>query len=230
MFPFYNEEDKLTAMAPRLRPGLVDTFLGLNDGSTDGGPALLRQHGIPVLDLPHTGAGACIKRAVGYAQEHGYDILVVMAGNNKDEPEEIPRLLQPILQDGYDYVQGSRFLPGGGYPNLPTFRRVAIKLLSTLFSLYAGTRCTELTNGFRAYRIGLFSDPRIDIWQPWLDGYEYEYYVHWKAYTYGYKVKEVPVTKSYPADKSVQYSKIPPFTGWWHMLRPFVLLTLRLRH
>jgi dolichol-phosphate mannosyltransferase len=229
MFPFYNEEGKLAAMAPRLRAGLVDKFVGVNDGSTDRGPRILREHGIEVLDIPHTGAGACIKHAVRHAQDHGYDILVVMAGNNKDDPEEIPRLLEPILREGCDYVQGSRFLSGGGYPNLPKFRLFAIKLLSLLFSAYAGRRCTELTNGFRAYRLSLFSDPRIDIWQEWLDGYEYEYYVHWKVYTYGYRVKEVPVTKSYPADKTVQYSKIPPFTGWWHMLRPFVLLTLRLK-
>ncbi len=230
MFPFYNEEGKLAAMAPRLRSGLVDKFIGVNDGSTDRGPQILRSHGIEVVDIPHTGAGACIKRAVRYAQENGYDILVVMAGNNKDDPEEIPRLLAPIVQEGYDYVQGSRFLPGGSYPNLPAFRLFAIKLLSVLFSVYARRRCTELTNGFRAYRLGLFDDSRINIWQEWLDKYEYEYYVHWKVYTYAYKVKEVPVTKTYPADKSVKYSKISPITGWWQMLRPFVFLTLRLKH
>jgi len=52
--------------------------------------------------------------------------------------------------------------------------------------------------GFRVYRVSLFEDPRINIWQDWLDKYEYEYYVHWKVYTLGYKVKEVPVTKAYP--------------------------------
>ncbi len=230
MFPLYNEEEKMTAMAPRLRPGLVDRFIAVNDGSTDRGPQILRQHGIEVVDMPHRGVGSCIKRAVRYAQDNGYDILVVMAGNNKDDPEEIPRLLTPILRENYDYVQGSRFLPGGGYPNLPPFRLYAIKLLSLLFSAYAWRRCTELTNGFRAYRISLFADRRIDISQEWLDKYEYEYYVHWKVYTYGYKVKEVPVTKSYPADKNVKYSKVSPITGWWQMLRPFVLLTLRLKH
>jgi dolichol-phosphate mannosyltransferase len=150
MFPFYNEEGKLAAMARRLRSGLVDKFVGVSDGSTDRGPHLLRERGIEVLDIPHTGAGAAIKRAVRYAQENGYDLLVVMAGNNKDDPEEIPRLLKPIVDEGYDYVQGSRFLPGGGYPNLPRFRLIAIKLLSALFSVYARRRCTELTNGFRA--------------------------------------------------------------------------------
>ena len=109
-------------------------------------------------------------------------------------------------------------------------------LLLTCFAIVAQRhawstwqRCTDLTNGFRAYRLALLRDPRVNVWQAWLDNYEYEYYVHWKAYTLGYKVAEVPVTKSYPPQKGVGYSKIRPFSGWWSMLRPFVLLALRIK-
>jgi len=229
MFAFWNEGARLRAMVPRLRSGLVDEFVAVDDGSTDHGAEILEQAGLHVLRQPHRGAGAAIKLAVQYGRENGFDTLVLMAGNNKDDPEEIPRLLKPIIQDGCDYVQGSRFLSGGSSPHLPAFRWLAIKLLSLLFRLYAWKRCTDLTNGFRAYRLRLFDDPRINIGQDWLDTYEYEYYVHWKAYTLGYRVTEVPVTKSYPAQKGVSYSKIRPFTGWWSMLRPFVLLALRIK-
>ena len=229
MFPFFNEEDKIALLAPRLQPGLVDCFVGINDGSTDKGPEILRAHGITVLDQPRLGVGASIKRAIRFAIDENYDILVVMAGNNKDDPAEISRLLAPIIEDRLDYVQGSRFLPGGSSPHLPPFRLFSIKLLSFLFRLYSGHRVTDLTNGFRAYRLSLFKDPEINPWQDWLDGYELEYYIHWKAYTGGYRVGEVPVTKTYPASKHVSYSKIPPITGWWHMLRPFILLSLRIK-
>jgi dolichol-phosphate mannosyltransferase len=229
MFPFFNEEEKISRLAPRLKQGLVDLFIGINDGSTDGGPEILRAHGITVLDQSRQGVGACIKRAIRFAMDGGYDVLVVMAGNNKDNPAEIPRLLQPIVEDRWDYVQGSRFMPGGSSPHLPFFRLFSIKLLSFIFRLYSGHKITDLTNGFRAYRLSLFRDPQIDPWQDWLDGYELEYYIHWKAHTCGYRVGEVPVTKTYPALKGVSYSKIPPVIGWWHMLRPFILLSLRLK-
>jgi dolichol-phosphate mannosyltransferase len=229
MFPFYNEGKKISRLAVKLREGLVDKFVAVNDGSTDDGPDVLRSYGITVLDQSRTGIGACIKRCVTYARENGYDVLVVFAGNNKDDPAEIPRLLEPILEEGADYVQGSRFLPGGSSPNLPLFRLVSIKLLSLLFRVYTGKPCTDLTNGFRAYRLSLLDDPQINIWQDWLDTYEYEYYVHWKAYTLGYKVKEVPVTKAYPEEKGEEYTKIRPFSGWWRMLRPFVFLALRIK-
>lgn len=230
MFPFHNEQDKLSRLVEKIRPGLVDKWLPVDDGSTDGGPDVLRRHGIEPLRMPsRSGIGACIKQCVRHAQENGYDILVVMAGNNKDDPGEVPRLLEPIVSGRADYVQGSRFLPGGSSPNLPLFRHLAIKLLSVLFQAYSWRRCTDLTNGFRAYRISLFSDARINIWQDWLDDYEYEYYVHFKAYTLGYKVTEVPVTKAYPGVKGVAYTKIKPFSGWWRMLRPFVFLALRIK-
>ena len=230
MFPFHNEREKLLQFIPKIKPGLVDKFLPVDDASTDEGAQVLRQHGLDMLrQASRSGVGACIKKSVRYAQENGYDIIVIMAGNNKDDPSEIPRLLKPIVADSMDYVQGSRFLPGGLSPNLPIFRRVAIKMLSLLFRLYSRRKCSDLTNGFRAYRIAIFDDPRINIWQDWLDDYEYEHYVHWKVYNLGYRVTEVPVTKTYPSQKGVQYTKIRPITGWYRMLRPFVLLALGIK-
>jgi len=229
MFPVYNEAPRIRRLVGKLREGLADRFLAINDGSTDDGPEILRSHGIEVLDQPRQGIGACIKRTVAYARENGFDILVLMAGNDKDDPREIPKLVAPITEDGAVYVQGSRFLPGGSSPNLPRFRRQSIRLLSLLFSIYTRRRCTDLTNGFRAYRLSLLDDPRIDIWQSWLDTYEYEYYVHFKAYTLGYEVREIPVTKAYPTDPNESYSKIQPVKGWWLMLRPLLFLALRIK-
>ena len=226
----YNEEARADAMGQRLgATGLVDDFVVVNDGSTDRSAQILRAHGVRVLDQAHLGLGAAIKCAVRYARANGYTVLVLFAGNGKDDPKEIPRLLAPILADTADYVQGSRYLPGGSHENTPLFRLIAIRCLSLLFSVTMGKRCTDLTNGFRAYRVALLEDPRINIEQDWLDNYEYEYYVHWYAYKLGYRVAEVPVSKTYPSGKGVAYSKIRPVTGWWRMLRPFVFLALGIK-
>ena len=53
------------------------------------------------------------RRGIEYAREHGFDIIVILAGNNKDNPDEIIRLVRPIVEDGCDFVQGSRYLEGG---------------------------------------------------------------------------------------------------------------------
>ena len=103
-----------------------------------------------------------------------------------------------------------------------------IKGYTLVFRLLSGRTSTDVTNGFRAYRLALMADPRVDIQQPWLDHYELEYYVHFKASTLGYRVAEVPVSKTYPVSGK-SYSKIRPFRDWWSIIRPIVLLALRLR-
>lgn len=225
----YNEENRVGVFVEALkRPGIVDAFVVVDDGSTDRSAELLRENGIQVLDQPHSGLGAAIKHAIRHARANGFTVLVLFAGNGKDNPDEIPRVLAPILSGAADYVQGSRYLPGGSHANTPAFRLVTIRILSWLFSVYMRRPCTDLTNGFRAYRLSLLDDPRIDIEQDWLDNYEFEYYVHWYAYKLGYRVAEVPVSKTYPGGK-VPYSKIRPLTGWWRMLRPFVYLGLGIK-
>lgn len=58
-----------------------------------------------------------------------------------------------------------------------------------------GAKCTDVTNGFRAYKTRMLKDKRVNIDQEWLNYYALEYYIHYKAITLGYKFAEVPVTK-----------------------------------
>ena len=119
-------------------------------------------------------------------------------------------------------------LPGGGYGNMPRYRVLATKLHPFLFSLAARKWVTESTNGFRAFRTALLRDPRIDWRQPWLDQYELEPYLLFKAIRLGYRTTEAPVTKIYPP-KKLGYTKMKPMVGWWSILRPVVYLGLGLK-
>ena len=162
------------------------------------------------------------------AREKGHWAVVVMAANGKDDPAEAPRLIE-ALESGYDYVQGSRYLASGGASiNLPLGRSIMIRGYTLLFRLLSGFRVSDVTNGFRAYRLDLFDDPRIRIDQSWLDRYELEYYIHWKVVTLGYRVIEVGVSKTYPTGGG-NYSKIRRVRDWWSIVRPTILLWLHLR-
>ena len=112
---------------------------------------------------------------------------------------------------------------------MPLYRVLATKYVHPfLFSLITGMKITDSTNGFRGMRTSILFDPRIDLNQSWLDKYELEPYLFFKAIQLGYKVKEVPVTKIYPS-KEEGYSKMKPFSGWWSILRPIVFLGLRIK-
>src|SRR6185503_8172045 len=95
----------------RVPRDVVDETLVVDDGSSDGTARVARERGATVLSLGAVmGVGAALRAGYRYAVDRGYDVAVVLAGNNKDAPEEIPLLLDPIAAGRADFVQGSRFL------------------------------------------------------------------------------------------------------------------------
>lgn len=230
MAPVLNEEQKIGEVVRRMPRDVVDEVLVIDDGCTDRSPEVARAHGATILALGRTvGVGAALRDGLKYAQKQGYDVAVVVAGNNKDSPEEIPLLLDPIADGRADFVQGSRWLKrGANFGPMPLYRKLATRLHPVLFSLAARRRVTDSTNGFRAVRTSLFDDPRIDLDEDWLDEYELEPFLFLKAIRLGYSVVEVPVTKVYPPKKLGQ-TKMKPLTGWWSILRPLAYVGLGLR-
>jgi dolichol-phosphate mannosyltransferase len=229
ILPVLNEEDKIQHIVAKAPRGLVDEILVVDDCSDDDTANEARQGGATVLsNQTRVGCGASIRVGIDYALEHRYDIIVVMAGNGKDDAKDIPALLAG-LENGFDFVQGSRYLKGGIWENMPLHRVIGTKAYSFLFSILNGLWITDATNGFRAYRASLFDDKRIDIWQAWLRNYEVESYLFSKSIRLGYRVGEVPVSKIYPPSLALGYTKMKPFVDWWRHFRPSLLLALRLK-
>ena len=111
---------------------------------------------------------------------------------------------------------------------MPLYRKYATRVHPWLMSLITGHRITDSTNGFRAFRLSIFNNLKINIDQPWLDRYELEPYLLYKVITLGFRYKEVPVTKIYPSRK-LGYTKMKPVTGWWSILRPLIYLGLGIK-
>lgn len=228
----HNEQQKIGRVIERVHraPVDIDAVVVVDDGSTDETASEAKSRGAIVLSKEtRGGVGAAFRTALEYAKAEHFDVVVIMAGNNKDEPNEIPRLLDPISADESDLVIGSRFLPGGRYGgDMPAYRKLATRLHPWLMSKFVGKHLTESTNGFRAFRLSILDDPRIDLSQPWLDKYGLEVYLLWKTIKLGYRHREVPCTKIYPPRK-LGNTKMRPIIAWWDILRPVFLLGLGLR-
>ena len=230
LVPAHNEEVKIGQVVARCDLGLIDTLLVIDDGSTDATADVARSKGATVLSITErAGVGAALRSGLEYARQEGFDIAVIMAGNNKDDPSEIPRLLAPICDQDYDLVMGSRHLSGGAYGgDMPFYRKLATRVHPWIMSRFAGKRLTETTNGFRAFKLSLLDDERINLNQRWLDAYGLEVYLLFKTVKLGYRHTETPCTKIYPPKKQ-GYTKMKPITGWWSIMRPIFLLGLGLR-
>ena len=193
---------------------------GSDDGSLD--TDFLRSCGVRAL-LVKTGKGklgAQLRMGYGFALDEGYDGIITIDGNNKDDPQAIPGFID-FLEKGYDYIQGSRFIRGGKGVNTPLSRLLAIKLIhAPVISILAGHRLTDTTNGFRAYSRRVLSDPDLDIFRDIFSEYELLAYLSAKIPQMGYRVIEHPVTRKYPESGQIP-TKI---NGWKNKLNVMFIL------
>jgi hypothetical protein len=151
-----------------------------------------------------------MRMALAHCLRADYAGIVVMDGNDKDDPEAIPRFVE-ALDRGYDHVQGTRFIRGGRAVRTPASRYLAIRCLhAPLMSASAGIQYTDTTNGFRAYSRRLLYDPRVQPFRNVFSGYELHYYLALRAPHLGYRCCEIPVIRAYPDD-----GKIPTKIHGW---------------
>ena len=229
--PVYNEVGKIGRAVSKVPRSAVSEIVVVSDASDDGSDDDARRAGATVLRHEKTlGVGAAIRTGLQYGIDHGYDILVVMAGNDKDDPTEIPKLVAPILERGADYVQGSRYAQGGQYGKMPLHRTVLTRAYPWLVRLITGFPITDATNGFRAIKSSFLRDPRVNMNQVWLNRGELEYYLQLKALMLGFRFEEVAVRKIYPDLTAYKnYTKIRPIYDWIRNLRPIFYLTFGIK-
>jgi glycosyltransferase involved in cell wall biosynthesis len=224
--PVYNQIEELPGVLEELQrsPLACDTLLIVNNGCDDGSEKLIHTSGYEYLDIPRNlGVGYSYIVAIDWALRNGYELFGTIASNGKMLPSEMAAVMEPVLSGQADYVTGSRFLPGGSSPNLPTFRRTSIPMVNQFVRLLTGQNLSDATCGYRAFRLSIMRHAEFDWHRPWLFTYGFEYYLYAKVLLDPrLRWAEVPVTMRYPP-AGRRYSKIKPFKGWYEMLKPFVV-------
>ncbi len=142
--------------------------------------------------------GAQLRMGIYWALRRGYRGVITIDGNHKDSIEDVPRFIRK-LEEGYDLVQGSRFVRGGRAVNTPLVRNIAVRLIhAPVISLTAGQRFTDTTNAYRAYSARYLSDERVAPLRDIFMTYELLAYLSVRATQLGYRACEIPVTRAYP--------------------------------
>ena len=208
--------EEIRDVAPRVDVVIADG--GSTDGALD--PAFLAAMGVRAL-LVKTGPGrlsAQLRMAYAWCLDEAYDGIVTIDGNGKDGVEAIDAFVQR-LQAGYDYVQGSRYRPGGAAINTPLDRKLSGRLIHAPLLSLAGRRWyTDTTNGFRGYSAAYLRDGRVQPFRAVFDRYALLFYLTVRAGQLGLRTCEIPVRRSYPLNTRTP-TKISGLAGRADMLR-----------
>lgn len=231
ILPAYNEQGKIGKVVEKVKAAnSVDGIVVVDDCSSDNTSSEAENSGAEIIRHEiNQGVGAGIRSGIKHGIANGYDAAVILAGDDQHEPKELPSVLDKLKESPRNFIQGSRRLKGGDAVNPPLFREITTRLYSFMFTVLTGQKITDGTNGFRAFYLSMFNDKRINIDQDWLNTYELEPYLLWKAVTLPeYDVIEMPITIYYRGTTK-QYSKMKPFRDWWRLARPLLFLKLRIK-
>ena len=225
LIPIINEGERIIKELTRAQENRIANFVDIvicDGGSTDGctDDNILKKLNVNTLLVKRDigKQGAQLRMGIWWALKRGYKGIITIDGNNKDSIEDVPIFIQK-LEEGYDFIQGSRFIKGGHAINTPLLRELAVRFIhAPIISITARQRFTDTTNAYRGYSIKYLTDSRVLPFRDIFMTYELLAYLSVRATQLGYKACEVPVTRAYPKVGKVP-TKISFFGGNWELLK-----------
>lgn len=216
----YNQEKRVSIIMPTLNevsnikhifpfiPQFVDEIVVIDGGSKDGtiDEVLKFRKDAKIIIDKTPGKGVALKR--GFAAATG-DLIIMMDADGSHDPEEIPMLIEPVL-NGYDVSKASRILPGGGSDDFTAFRRFGNKMFVVMVNRLYGAKYTDLCYGYRAFKREV-----IEIMNCKSDGFEIETEQSIRMIKTGLKVKEIP---SFEARRKYGNSRLNAIRDGWRIL------------
>jgi len=200
VMPALNEELSIGSMVLRARKQ-VDRVIVIDDGSTDRTAEVAELAGAEVIrHTVNLGKGAALKTGFKIASLNGTKIIITMDTDGQNNPDEIPKLIDPILNGSADMVNGSRYVNGNG-KNTPKYRRLGQSILDKVTNLNSGLHITDTQSGFRA-----FARNTLPVFKFKQNGMAIESEMLMEAANAGLRIKEVEIGVRY----DVKSSKMNP--------------------
>lgn len=206
VIPVINEGTRIISLLNRMKEldiGSRFDIVIVDGGSTDGSLTDLKSLSVNslLLKVEEGKLSSQLRCAYDFCLKRNYRGVITIDGNDKDAPSAIDGFASK-LGEGYDFVQASRFIPGGKEINTPFSRKFAIKYIhSPILSFFSGFRWTDTTQGFRAYSRQLLEDKKIGVFRSIFKKYELLPYLNYIAPRLGFKCVEYPTSRIYPAGK-----------------------------
>src|SRR3990167_8977901 len=156
IIPAYNEELTIGSVIksiPEVNGRISKTeVIVVNDGSKDKTKEIAEENGARVVShSSNKGVGMAFRTGIEEALKRKADIIVNVDADGQFNPEDIPKLIEPILDDKADFVTATRFKDGHLIGNMPFVKKIGNKMFTSLTSFLVGQKFTDTQCGFRAY-------------------------------------------------------------------------------
>lgn len=190
VIPAYNEEPtvaEVVAEIPNEIAGLTTEVIVVVDGAKDASASEAARAGALVCDVPvNRGQGAALRLGYFLARARGAQVIATIDADGQYEPDEIAKVVQPILGGKADFVSGSRRL--GQELTTDKVRHAGVIVFGAIFSLMVRHRVTDPACGLRAMRPELTA--AVVLEQPQYQASE----LMISAALHGFRLAEVPTT------------------------------------
>jgi glycosyltransferase involved in cell wall biosynthesis len=194
--PAYNEEKNISEIIKKLQK-ITNKIIVCDDGSSDSTAKIAKEMGVLVVQhATNLGYGAAIRSIFLKAREEKSEFLITLDSDGQHRIEDIQTILNPLKTGKADIVIGSRFLNNGG-KNVPSYRKVGIKILTKLANTSLEQNITDSQSGFRGYGKHV-----IENVTPSESGMGVSNEILIKASKHGLKIVEVPIIILYDGDTS----------------------------
>jgi glycosyltransferase involved in cell wall biosynthesis len=192
VIPALNEKENLKHVLPRIPARVCNNDLGVlivDDGSSDGTSELSKDYDVGIISTPVSrGGGAALRLGYRAASIGGAKIIVTMDADGQNKPEEIERLVEPIIRGKAEFVIGSRLL--GYFEKDDPLRLLGVRVFNPIMSFLGGKRITDCSSGFRAMSATALQSVLSSLQEPQYHSAE----LHIAIARSGVKLTEVPIS------------------------------------
>jgi glycosyltransferase involved in cell wall biosynthesis len=196
ILPAFNEEVSIGSMVLHTKQH-ADHVIVIDDGSKDRTSEFARLAGAEVIRHPRNlGKGKALKTGFDHVSKNGCKIIITMDSDGQHDPEDIKKLVAPILTGEADIVNGSRYMSGTD-KNTPFYRRIGQNILDGATNLNSGLHITDTQSGFRA-----FAKHTLPAFSFKSNGLAIESEMLMDAANAGFRIKEVDIGVRYDVDCS----------------------------
>jgi glycosyltransferase involved in cell wall biosynthesis len=196
IIPALNEEISIGSIVLKTKKH-VDQVIVIDDGSTDCTAEVARLAGADVIEhSTNMGKGEALRTGFREASKNGTTIIVTIDADGQHNPDEIPKVVKPILSKNAEIVIGSRYLNGN---SIPLYRRIGQEILDRATNANSNTGVSDTQSGFRAFAIHTVHNFKFKQ-----NGFSIESEMLTDAANAGLKIKEVDIGVRYDVECSTE--------------------------